>query len=285
VASRRAASLVLLFSASLWGISWWPLQRIAAAGMPPAAISVFAYGSVGLAGLPWLWRERKLWLRRKVLLVLIALFGGWANASFVIAFTIGDVVREMLLFYLAPAWTLLGARFVLHERLRPRRALAIAIAMFGAVLVIAAGGPLGNASITIADVLALSAGIAFAANNVTMRFAGEIPISCKTVAQMLGCSALSLAAMLATGVQVPAVSASLALGLAAFAIFVVALGSSTTSYGVTHLEANRASLLILSELVAAVLSASLVLQRVPSTLEVAGGLLIVVAAILEIAGA
>jgi drug/metabolite transporter (DMT)-like permease len=261
------------------------LQRIAAAGMPPAAISVFAYGSVGLAGLPWLWRERKLWLRRKVLLVLIALFGGWANASFVIAFTIGDVVREMLLFYLAPAWTLLGARFVLHERLRPRRALAIAIAMFGAVLVIAAGGPLGNASITIADVLALSAGIAFAANNVTMRFAGEIPISCKTVAQMLGCSALSLAAMLATGVQVPAVSASLALGLAAFAIFVVALGSSTTSYGVTHLEANRASLLILSELVAAVLSASLVLQRVPSTLEVAGGLLIVVAAILEIAGA
>jgi len=49
------------------------------------------------------------------LVLLICLLGGWANASFATSLAEGNVVRVMLLFYLAPVWTMLAARIFLAE--------------------------------------------------------------------------------------------------------------------------------------------------------------------------
>jgi drug/metabolite transporter (DMT)-like permease len=249
-----------------------------------------AYGGVGLLGLPLLWRDRACWLPRPGQVLMIALLGGWAAASFVVAMTQGDVVREMLLFYLAPAWSMLGGRFLLKERLSPRRIGAVVIALAGAYLVIRAGGSGGAGSgvahaagaITTADLMALSSSITFAGNNLVTRAASEIPVASKAIALMLGCGVLSALLIATTGISLPALSGAAALGVLAFALVWIVGGSSTTAYGVSHLEAGRSAIIILAELVAAVVSASLIKGRVPSLLEVIGGSLILSAAALDV---
>ena len=277
----RGAAAVLFFSATLWGLAWWPLQNLAAAGLHGPALSTLCYGAAGLAGLPLLWRERRRWQQRRRLLLLIALFGGWGSASFVLALTSGDVVREMLLFYLAPAWSVLGGRFFLGEAVRPRRWLAVACALLGAYLVIRAGGPVSTSAITYADWLALSSGLTFAGNNLTTRAGADIPVTSKIVASMLACALLSGVVLALQGLSIPSVSGELVLGMLGFLLVWIVVGNATTSYGVTHLEAGRAALIILAELVAAVLSVSLINGRTPAALELAGGALILGAAALD----
>jgi drug/metabolite transporter (DMT)-like permease len=288
--SDRLASLVLLFSATLWGLSWWPMQQLAALGVQGPALTFMAYGGVGLLGLPFLWRERAFWWRRPGQILMIALLGGWAAASFVVAMTQGDVVREMLLFYLAPAWSVLGGRFLLKEPLGARRMIAVALAMAGAYLVIRGGAGAGTAGtgiggpggVTTADLMALSSSVTFAGNNLVTRAASQIPVASKAVAAMLGCAAISALLIATTGITVPALTGAAALGVLAFALVWILGGSSTTAYGMSHLEAGRSAVIILAELVAAVASASLIKGRVPTLLEVLGGSLILAAAALDI---
>ena len=56
-----------------------------------------------------------------------------------------------------------------------------------------------------------------------------------------------------------------------------------TQWGVTQLEAGRASIIIIMELVAAVVSASLLLGETLAPLELVGGLLVVTAVLVETA--
>jgi len=281
--ARRArfSTLVLLFSSSLWGISWWPLQLLAAEGVQGPALAMMTYGVVGICGLPMLWRQRTHWRTKPGLLLWMMVVGGWAAASFVMMLASGDVVREMLLFYLAPAWSVVGARLLLGERVNLRRGLGLALALVGAFLVIRAGGSIGAGSITTADWLALSSGIAFAGNNLTARAASSIPVTTKVIASMIGCALLSALTMVALGQGVPVISPDVGLGLLGFALLWTFAGTWTTSYGVTHLQAGRAALIILSELVVALVSASLVNSRVPSMLEILGGVLILAAAAVD----
>ena len=164
---------VLLFSSAMWGLSWWPLKAFAEAGLSGPLLALLTYGAVGLAGLPWLWRERAAWRPQARLLLAIALVGGWGNAAFVSALVLGDVVRVMLLFYLAPVWSVLGGRLFLGEAVSRRRATAVVMALVGAFLVV--GGVDAFASpLSAADLLALSAGMGFAGNNIVSRAAQSV---------------------------------------------------------------------------------------------------------------
>ena len=52
-------ALVLLFSASLWGLSWWPLKQFSAAGLSGPVLCLMTYGAVGLCTSFLVWRERR----------------------------------------------------------------------------------------------------------------------------------------------------------------------------------------------------------------------------------
>jgi len=254
---------------------------MAIAGMQGPAMAMFSYGAVGLCALPLALRQSARWRDQPLLMLLMLLAGGWGAASFVIMLTIGDVVREILLFYLAPAWSVMGARLFLGERVSPRRALALVMALAGAFLVVRAGGPISTRALTLPDWIALSSGIAFAANNLAARAAESIPVTTKFTCSMLGCAALSGLAMLALDQGLPQVTAPVWLGLLGFAALWTFAGTWTTAFGTTHLEAGRAALLLLSELVIAVVSSSLINSRAPTLLEAGGGLLILGAAAVD----
>ncbi|MFM9917180.1 MAG: DMT family transporter [Rhizobacter sp.] len=276
----RLPTLVLLGSATMWGLLWWPLKGFATAGLSGPMLSLLTYGAVGVCGIGFLWRQRPAWRSQAGLLLLMTLVGGWANTAFVQALMIGDVVRVMLLFYLAPVWSVLGGRVFLGESIGPRRALAVALALAGLWFVIGGSAawaePLGKA-----DWLALSAGLAFAGHNVISRAAQAIPMLSKTVAVFVGCGLLSALLVTLNGSAWPVVNASIALALAGYAFGWLLLATATWQYGVTHLESGRAGLILTVELLVAVVSAVLLGDSTLLPREWAGGVLIALAALIE----
>lgn len=278
--SSRLAVLLLFFSASLWGLTWWPVKGFAAAGLSGPYLTLLSYGPVGLCGLYFVLRERAAWRSQTRLLLLLALVGGWANTAFINALLLGDVVRVMLLFYLSPVWSVLGGRLFLGEGVSGRRMLAVCLALMGLWLVIG-GAEAFNAPLSTSDLLALSAGLAFAGNNLISRATQSVPMTTKTVVVFIGCGLLSALSVSWQGLPLPVMTVSPGLALLAYGFGWMVLATATWQYGVTHLETGRAGVILITELVVAVVSVTWFggEQMLPRMWM--GGLLIAAASLLE----
>ena len=281
--AARLPILVLLFSASLWGLGWWPLKQFAAAGLSGPVLALLTYGLVGLCTSILIWRERAAWRVQSGVLLGIVVIGGWANTAFVWAMVIGDVVRVMLLFYLSPVWSVLGGWLLLGEPLRPRRRWAVGMALVGLWLVLG-GSRAFEAPSSRADILALTAGLAFAGNNLLARAGQHIPVASKTVAVFVGCGVMAMLLMAQQGLALPPISllaSPLGLGVLAYGFIWLVVATATWQYGVTHLESGRAGIVLVVELLVAVASASWVAGTALAPMEWLGGTLIAAAALLE----
>jgi drug/metabolite transporter (DMT)-like permease len=255
--TERRAVLSLLVSGLIWGLMWMPLKYFAAQGLGGIDLTLATYGVVGLVALPFIALQRRRWRQQTHLLVLAGLLGGIANNCFITALMYGEVVRVMLLFYLAPVWGVLGGTLFLGERITLPRAAGMLLAVIGAFLVV--GGPQAlREPLRLADLLGLAAGLFYALTNVAMRAGDRIPVASKTLVVFTGCSVVSLVLFPFAGTGYPALPPSLVLLLLAFAAFWLTSAMWTTMYGVTHLEAGRSSVLLVFELVAAVVSAMLI---------------------------
>jgi drug/metabolite transporter (DMT)-like permease len=256
-ATDRAAVAALLASGLLWGLTWIAFKHFAALGLAGVTFTTATYGLLGAAMLPFVWRQRRVWRHQTGLLVAIGLLGGAANAAFVTALTYGEVMRMMLLFYLTPVWAVLGGRIVLGESITRPRAIAVGIALVGALMLL--GGP--QLLVTPPgwhDVIAIGSGIFYAGQNIASRLATDIPVGTKSAVIFAGCGAVSALLLPIAGTPFPTVTTTLILQLAAFAVIWMGAANWTTMYGVTHLEAGRAGVLLVFELVAAVVSALLI---------------------------
>jgi drug/metabolite transporter (DMT)-like permease len=274
------ATAVLLFSASLWGLSWMPLKWFIAQGLTGPVVSLLSYGLVGLCALAFIWRDRAAWRVQWGLMLALAAVGGWANTSFVNALMMGDVVRVMFLFYLSPVWSVLGGWLFLKERIPATRWGAVAAAIVGLWMVL--GGPSTmSLSLSLVDLLALSAGFAFAANNILARAAQAIPMRSKTMTVFAGCGVISLAATSALGHSVPAMGVGVWLAILGYGFGWLLLATATWQFGVTHLESSRAGVILLAELVVAVMSALWFGGETLTPMGWAGGALIAIAALVE----
>jgi len=271
---------MLLFSATLWGLSWWPLKAFAAQGLSGLTLSLLSYGPVGLAGLYFVVRERAAWRADARGVLLLALVGGYANVAFVSALMLGDVVRVMLLFYLSPVWSVLGGRIFLGEQFSRRRLLAVGLALAGLWLVIG-GTEAFRSSLSLADWLALSAGLAFAGNNLISRATPAVPLRTKTGVVFLGGGLVSAISVGWLGLTLPALTPGLTGALLLYGFGWLLLAMAAWQYGVTHLETGRAGVILITELVVAVVSAALFgdAQLLPHMW--LGGLLIAAASVLE----
>lgn len=281
--SDRLATGVLLFSASLWGLSWLPLKWFIAQGLSGPLVSLFTYGAVGVLAVWLLWRDRAAWRAQWALVLALTLVGGWANTSFVNALMLGDVVRVMFLFYLSPVWSVLGGWLFLKERIPPTRWAAVVAAIVGLWLVLGGPGIAGGDALafTWVDALALSAGFAFAANNVIARAAHAVPLRTKTFCVFIGCGLLSALASGLTGQSLPALSGLVVLALLAYGFVWMLLATVTWQYGVSHLESSRAGVILLAELVVSVGTALAFGGERLTPMGWAGGALIALAALAE----
>ena len=224
------------------------------------------------------WRE---FPRSAALLSAIALTAGITNVSYLIAIMQADVVRIVLLFYLAPLWTVPLARLILGERLTFSGMVVMLIAMSGAIVMLwrpELGFPAPRDGY---EWLGLMAGFTFAACNVLVKAAHRASPEAKSLAGCVGVMvvALPVALILVPAVQTwPALAAPHAGILVAVGVMLIAT-SVTFQYGVTHLSANRAAVIMLFELIVAAVAAHYLAGEVTRGQDWIGGALIVAAGI------
>lgn len=278
---NAALPMATLIAASLmWGLAWLPLKHLERLGLSGIALTLAACGVAAICLVPRLLREHRHWHGQGRHLLLIAALGGYANLAFTLAMIYGEVVRMMVLFYLLPVWGVLGGRLFLGERLDATRLAAVFAALFGAFLILGGFDALQGA-VSWTDVLALACGMAFAGNNLVFRARQTIPIASKIAAMLLGATALAALALGAGLQPFPEVAAADWMAAAGYGLAWLLVATAGTQYGVTHMEAGRASIIIILELVTAVVSAVLIGGERMSAAEMAGGGLILLAAVVE----
>lgn len=272
---------VLFWSSVLWGLAWWPLKQLSAQGLSGIPLIFIAYGSVGLLLLPVLLLQRKSWTPHWRALLLLLCCGGVANIAFPASMIYGDVIRSMALFYLLPVWGVLGGRIFLGERITAARLAALLLALTGALLLL--GGPaILEAPPSWVDGIAILSGFAFAMTNIGFRATPQLPVPSKVAALFLGCLVFSALMLLAGLQEFPGgIKSSTLAGAMVFGIAGLLLATACTQWAVTKMQAGRSAVVMVMELVAAVASAALIAGDRMSPLEMAGGLLILSAALIE----
>lgn len=269
---------ILVLACIIWGLGWMPLAHFAGLGLSGMPVVLATYGLLCLLAVPILFWQRRAWWSQRYALLAIALFGGWATAGLVGALSEGEVVRAMLLFYLAPVWGMLGGWLLLGERLTALRIGALLLAMLGIGLTLGVSRDSFSA-FGAADWLALSAGLAFALNNLATRSAEQIPLASKSVVAFLGSASLAFIFCSLEGTSLPPMDAGMWAKIALFGLFWL-VAMSAAQYGFTHVEASRAAVLAVIELVAAVLSSAWFGDRELGLREWCGGALVLIAAVI-----
>lgn len=270
--------LILLLGASFWGLGWMPLAYLSAQGLVGMPVVLYTYGLLCVPALALLWAQRRAWWLQRRALLMICLAGGWATAGLVGALSEGDVVRAMLLFYLAPVWGLLGGWLLLGERLTRVRIGALLLAMLGIALTLGVSRETFS-TLSGSDWLALSAGLAFAGNNLATRAADRVPLLSKAVVAFVGSALFGGLFCLLQGTPLPVASPSLWGLIALFGLFWL-VAMSAAQYGFSHVEASRAAVLVVVELLVAVLTAAWFGDRELGLREWCGGALVLGAALL-----
>ncbi|MBP6898713.1 MAG: DMT family transporter [Burkholderiaceae bacterium] len=284
-AAPGLAALALVFNAFTWGVSWWPFRQMQGLGLHPLWLTTITF--VAATALLVL-RHRGAWteLRRTPVLWVLVAAAGTTNACFNWAVSIGDVVRVVLLFYLMPLWTVLLSRLLLGERISATGGLRVALALAGAAVVLwpADAAGLGGASLGLPDALALVGGFSFALNNVMLRREAHRSAPARALA-MFGGGAL-VALLLAAGLTraglatlPPPPALSWLAGAALMTLWFLA-ANLALQYGAARLPANTTSVIMLSEVVFASLSALALGAGVLDGRVGLGALLIVGAALL-----
>jgi len=269
----------LLVAATLWGVLWYPVRLLEQEGLPGIWTTLIAYAAASVVGVGWVRGGIRDFRRSPAGLLGLALAAGWCNVAFILALAEGTVVRVVLLFYLSPVWTVVLGRAVLGERIELLSGLVLVVAMTGALLMLwdpAIGAPWPQDA---ADWYALSAGFAFAVNNVIVRGLQRVSLSVKTAAAWWGGALMALAWLGWTLDPVPAASALGWWGAAGLGAVGIVVMTVTVVYGVTHLPVRRSAVILLFELVAAGVSSHLLADEQLALREWAGGLLIVGAAL------
>jgi drug/metabolite transporter (DMT)-like permease len=281
-------ALALTLNALVWGLSWWPLRWFEQRGLHPLWTTLFVYllaVVVIVVARPQAVRQV---LRTPALWVLV-LAAGTTNAAFNWGVVIGDVVRVVLLFYLMPLWAVLLARAVLHEPLTRTAAARVVLALAGAAIVLWPPGATGWASLplprSLPDWLGVLGGFSFALNNVMLRREAERPEEGRALAMFFGGAAVAgvLALVLSGNAQVPWPPApawgwlAAALGLSVIYL----LGNLALQFGASRLPANVTSVVMLTEVLFASVSAWWLGGGVLSGPLLLGGGLILAAALLS----
>lgn len=276
---KALAILGLLSGAVTWGIIWYPYRLLERAGISGELASFVTYAIALLLGLPFLGGAWRRIGKAPLILLWIGLTAGWTNLAYVLAVLRGEVMRVLLLFYLAPLWTVLFSRLLLGERANLHGYLVVGLSLAGAAVMLwrpELGWPAPRGT---AEWLGLSAGLMFALTNVLTRRARELDIRLKSLAVWAGVSVLSLLPLLAAPAKLE-VAPSPATWMLLLAVGAVLwLTTLTVQYGLTHTGANQAIVILLFELVIAAVSAYLLAGEVMSLQEWAGGAMIVAASL------
>lgn len=277
------ASASVFFAASAWGLYWIPiryLEQLGFTGAWPVVMLNLPAALVLMLVVLSRWQRNRQFQSRAW---LIGLFTGLAFGLYATGLIYSSVVRVTLLFYLTPVWATLIGMIWLGEKAHWSRWAAIVSGLLGLGLLMSGGG---NMPLNIGDLFGFFSGIFWAIGGALILRFGAVPLESSTMGQLsFTCiTALVLGALLGGAALPPAALIAQALPLSALVSLLVILPSLAVLFWASRfLFPGRVGLLMMTEALVAVITASLFLpEEVMSALEWAGAILIMGACFAEV---
>jgi drug/metabolite transporter (DMT)-like permease len=283
----------IAFAAVLWGTWWWPMRWLEAQGLDVAWSSLIIFVTATAFLTPFALARRTSIRAGGSLLLGVGTSLGALLVIWNVALVLGDVVRVTLLFYLAPIWATLLARLVLREPIDRLRALSIGLGLAGAAVVL---GVPGEASLPLprsaGDWLGLGSGMLFALSLTLARMGSHVTDTGTTeglggfeqtfVAFGVAAAGSLVFAAIDPGPRPAGVDVVAGVPLAA-AIALIWLLPQTILilWGAARFDPGRTSILMLLEVIAATISATMIAGDLLTIRDLAGCALIVAAGAIE----
>ncbi len=276
----RVPVALATLAALLWGVWWIPIRYLESLGLHGAWPGLVMNLGAFLPALAWVLIRGGV-LRLDGQAVAGAAFIGLAVTTYSTALNHTDVVRAILLFYLAPVWSKILERTFLGMPWRWTSTVALVAALSGAYLVL--GGRVRLDALNFGDVLALVSGVAWA-GGAALTFSGR---SANTI------SMVTVTALFSVLIAVPfALASGMAesgrdLGLAVTAgigggMIYVLPTMILTLWSARRLAPATLTFLLTAEIVSGVVSSAVLLDEPFGVMQMTGTVLIVFAAMGEI---
>ncbi|MFK7940703.1 MAG: DMT family transporter [Roseovarius sp.] len=275
------AVLMAFISALLWGVWWIPIRWLNTQGLDAAWASLAMNAGAALAVLAWI-ILRRLPLRLDKRTVMGALLVGVAASTYSVAVNLSDVVRVILLFYLAPAWSKIIEWAFLGKGWGWVSTATVGLSLIGAYLVL--GASLSLANFNAGDVLALLSGISWAVGATLVFTSKPAHAATLSFAAALSAAAISGAFLVfasGTFVTGEANPASIGMGAGLGAIYVLPI-LLLTMWSAQKLTPAVLTFLLTAEILSGVISSTLMLDEPFGLLQAIGAALILAAAAGEV---
>jgi len=273
--------LALLFAATFWGFVWFPVRQLDEMGLSGVWQAAISYAAALLV----LVSARGVRLRgvseQPLDVFWLVVASGWTNVAFLMAVLQGEVVRVLIFFYLSPLWAVLLGSWLLNESIRPVTGLMLMLGLGGAVTLLWQPGALG-APINGGDLLALSAGFAFALTNVMTRRLQILGTTAKTQLAWIGVVLVCAVMIAFEGIALPQVAARAWAGAAALGVSGFMLSTLAVVYAVSRMPVQRSSVIMLFEIVVGATSAWLLAGELVDGREWLGGAMIIAAGMIAV---
>ncbi|PTR17303.1 MULTISPECIES: DMT family transporter [unclassified Nitrosospira] len=274
--------LALLGGAAIWGLLWYPYRLLEEAEVSGPIATALTYVIALLLGLALFGRNlrtSRILCGKPQLLLWIGLCAGWTNLAYVLGVIHGEIMRVMLLFYLAPLWTIVFSRLLLTEVLSLHGYLVIALSLAGAIVMLWQPQQGFSMPSSYGDWMGLSAGFMFALSNVISRMDQAHTIQLKSLAVWMGVTVIAFGySLFLSPPSLGSVPAEIYLLILGVGVVVFGL-SVAVQYGLTHVSANRAIVIMLFELVIAALGAYFLAGEAMTAREWIGGAMIISASL------
>ena len=281
--STGFASTAVFLSASLWGLYWVPLRYLENKGVDglwaiamlnfPAALVLFVI-------VIWQWQLHRDHIHRAV---LIGIFTGLGIALYAAGLVYSSVVRATLLFYLTPVWGTLIGIFWLGENAGWQRWAAIVLGLLGLLLLVSGGG---SVPLNIGDVFGFLSAIFWALGAAMIKRFNGVTVASMIMFQLFFTSltALLLGYLVGT-LQFPGfeqIQTYIPM-TALISILIILPSVAIVFWAQKFLFPGRVGLLMMSEVLVAVLTASIFLpEERMSLIEWLGAALIIGACLMEV---
>ncbi|MEP3233926.1 MAG: DMT family transporter [Hyphomicrobiales bacterium] len=277
------ASLAVVLPAALWGAVWWPLRYLDQQGVPGEWSIGFVNLVAALVLLPFL----IFWFRQYRAHLGKAFLIGVATGTGITLYYLGiihtSIIRATLFFYMTPIWATLIGIYWLKEPSTFRRWTAIGIGLVGLILLLSGDH---IRAFNIGDFLAFLSGVSWAIGGAMLNRYNDVPFVASTFFQFLVAAVVIFPISLMVGilvvpdfgdfwVQTPVMI------IAALVLFLPSILS--IFWASQYLFPGRVGLLMMSEVLVAVISTSLLLEDEQlQFIHWIGAALIIIAGIVEL---
>ena len=276
-------SVMVFVVSSVWGLYWIPLRLLEEQGISGGLAVTLLNLPAALIILPvlcWQWRAHRGFIGR---CLAIGLLTGIGMALYTSGLVYSSVVRATLLFYLTPAWATLIGIIWLGETATWQRWAAILVGILGLGLLVSGGG---SVPLNLGDLYALLAGLAWAMGAAVIKRYDNVPLAGMTFFQFLFTSMIALMISVIMGdfamptahrlievIPVPMLISLIIILPSVWLIF----------WAQKFLSPGRVGLLMMSEVMMAVVTASIFLpEEAMSFMAWCGAALIIVACVIEV---